>query len=192
MKGNYEIVVVGTSSGGTKTLRQIFSVLPPDFILPICVIQHLHPLQKSAAIVKFHENCKIPLKEATDKEPIMAGHIYIAPPNYHLLIEDGRYLALSVDAKVNFSRPSIDVLFDSAVDVYGQKIIGIILTGANHDGSQGLHTIARVGGCTIVQDPETAKVPAMPLAALARTQADYILPPDKIGHLLTQLAQDNE
>ncbi|MDF1512426.1 MAG: chemotaxis protein CheB [Anaerolineae bacterium] len=189
MRNGYEIVVVGTSSGGTQVLRQIFKALTPGFSLPICVVQHLYPLQKSATIVKFHENCYLPIKEAEDKEPLVAGRIYVAPANYHLLIEDDRTLALSVDARVNFTRPSIDVLFESAVDVFGTHTIGIILTGANSDGAQGLSRIGKAGGITIVQDPESASAPSLPLSALAVTAVDHILPPNSIGSLLNTIAE---
>jgi len=175
VKNYYEVVLIGTSTGGTEALFQVFKALLPDFSLPILVIQHLHPLQDKATIVEFHENCMIPIKEAEEQELIRPGQVYFAPPNYHLLIEDDHTFVFSIDTQVNFARPSIDVLFESAVDVYGKHIIGIILTGANHDGAQGLQLIGNKGGLTIVQDPETAIAPAMPLAAIAATKVNHIL-----------------
>ena len=189
MINQYEVVVIGVSTGGTNTLRRVFTALSPDYALPIVVVQHLHPLQDNATIVKFHENCRIPIKEAEDKERIKSDQVYIAPPNYHLMIEDNYTFTLSVDGKVNFTRPSIDVLFESAVDVYAEHIIGIILSGANNDGAQGLQLIKNKGGLTIVQDPETAVAPAMPLAALATTNVDLILSPDDIGKLLVKVSK---
>ena len=186
MKNHYEAVVIGASTGGTEAMRQVFAALSPDFPLPIFAVQHLHPLQDKATIIKFHENCTISIKEAEEKEHIRSGQVYLAPPNYHLLIEDDHTFTLTIDGKINFARPSIDVLFESAVDVYGQELIGIILTGANNDGAAGLKLIGSQGGLTIVQDPETAEAPAMPLAAIAATKVDHILPPDKIGRLLAK------
>ena len=186
MKRYYEAVVIGASTGGTEAMLQVIEALSQDFPLPIFAVQHLHPLQDKATIVKFHDNCRISVKEAEEKERIRPGQVYLAPPNYHLLIEDDLTFTLSIDAKINFARPSIDVLFESAVDVYGKELIGIILTGANNDGAQGLKLISNQGGLTIVQDPETAIAPAMPLAAIAATKVDYILPPVKIGGLLAK------
>jgi two-component system chemotaxis response regulator CheB len=128
----------------------------------------------------------MPIQEAKDKTTIRPGVIYVAPPNYHLLVEDDRTLALSIDPRVNFSRPAIDVLFESAVDVYAHHIIGVILTGGNHDGAHGLRRIKEAGGLTIVQDPKTAKAGMMPAAALAATAVDYVLPLPEIGALLAR------
>ena len=186
MNNHYEAVVIGASTGGTEAMRQIFEALSPDFPLPIFAVQHLHPLQDKATIITFNTNCEIAIKEAEEKECIRSGQVYLAPPNYHLLIEDDFTFTFSIDAKINFARPSIDVLFESAVDVYGNKLVGIILTGANNDGAEGMKLICNQGGLTIVQDPETAVAPAMTLAAIAATQVDYILPPDKIGRLLAK------
>jgi two-component system chemotaxis response regulator CheB len=187
LENAYEAVVIGASTGGTEAMWQIFEVLPADFKLPIFAVQHLHPLQDRATIIKFSNNCNILIKEAEEKELVQPGQVYLAPPNYHLLIEDDYTFTLSIDSKLNYARPSIDVLFESAVDVYEKKLIGIILTGANNDGVHGLQLISRRGGLTIVQDPETAEAPAMPLAAIAATEVDYILAPDKIGQLLAKV-----
>jgi two-component system chemotaxis response regulator CheB len=187
VKKGYKAVVIGASTGSTKALRQILEAVSSDFPLPIFTVQHLHPLQDKATIVKFHENCSIPIKEAEEKEFIRPGQVYFAPPNYHLLIEDDFTLTLSVDPKVNFARPSIDVLFESAVDVYGGNLIGIILSGENDDGALGLKYVSSMGGLTIVQDPTTAVASSMPLAAINCTNVDHILHPEHIGALLAQI-----
>jgi two-component system chemotaxis response regulator CheB len=187
VKTGYEAVVIGASTGGTKALRQVLKALSSDFPLPIFIVQHLHPLQDKATIAKFHENCSIPIKEAEEKESIQPGQVYIAPPNYHLLIEDDYTLTLSVDPRVNFARPSIDVLFESAVDVYGGNLIGIILSGANDDGALGLQYVSSMGGLTIVQNPTTAVSSSMPLAAINCTNVDHILNPEHIGVLLAHI-----
>jgi two-component system chemotaxis response regulator CheB len=132
----------------------------------------------------LHEKCQIPVKEAEAKELIKPGTIYLAPANYHLLIEHDRTFSLCVSEKVRYARPSIDVLFETAADVYRTKLIGIILTGANDDGSRGLRTIREYGGLAIVQDPATAEVGIMPQAALKATAVDYVLSLHEIGLLL--------
>jgi two-component system chemotaxis response regulator CheB len=185
----YKAVVIGTSTGGTDALNQVFGPLAPSFPLPIFVVQHLYPLQQKAGIVKFNENCRISIKEAEEKEKIKSGQVYLAPPNYHLLIEDNHTISFSVDAKVNFSRPSIDVLFESAIDVFGKQLVGILLTGANADGVKGLRKISEYGGLTIVQDPDTAVAPTMPLAALEEFNVDLILSPVKIGNFLAEITK---
>jgi two-component system chemotaxis response regulator CheB len=129
------------------------------------------------------------VKEAEEKEPIRTGYVYFAPPNYHLLIEDDLTFALSIDAKVNYSRPSIDVLFESAVHVYGSQVVAIILTGANNDGAQGIRLVKAQGGLAIVQDPQTADSPFMPKAALEATPVDGVLSPREIGRFLLKITQ---
>ena len=128
------------------------------------------------------------IKEAEEKENIQSGTIYFAPPNYHLLIEEDRSISLSNEEKVNYSRPSIDVLFESASDVYKSELIGIILTGANDDGAKGISCIESNGGLTIAQDPATAKYPIMPRSAIDTESVDYILPLEGIPVLLIKLA----
>ena len=137
------------------------------------------------------ESCKSRVKQADEKEKIVPAMIYIAPPNYHLLVEDDRTFSLSVDELVNFSRPSIDVLFESAADAYGKRLIGIILTGANSDGSNGLKKIKECGGMAIVQDPESSEADTMPRAAIKATKVDYVLPLEEIGTFLRKLGDGN-
>ena len=180
----YQAIVMGASAGGTAALEKLLPLFPPNYPLPIIIVQHLHPLQGSFLVEHYNSLCALRVKDADEKEEIKAGTIYFAPPNYHLLIEDDRTFALSVDRSVNFSRPSIDVLFESAVDAYHSHLIGVILTGANHDGAAGLRRIGRSGGLTIVQDPAGAEHSAMPKAAIAAADVDHILPLLEIGELL--------
>jgi two-component system chemotaxis response regulator CheB len=134
----YQAVVIGGSAGSTTVLTHLLPLFPADYSLPIVIAQHLHPWQDDSFAERFVGRCALKVKVANEKEPVKAGSIYFAPANYHLLIEDDRTFALSIDAKVNYSRPSIDVLFESAVDVYAPGLVGVILTGANNDGARGL------------------------------------------------------
>ena len=145
--------------------------------------------QPSLLVEFFRGKCALPVKEAEDKEPVQACTVYFAPPDYHLLLDKGPQLALSVDELVHFSRPSIDVLFESAADLYGVRLMGIILSGANADGAAGLAAIHRAGGVTIVQEPASAQVPLMALSALERSPADFVLSLDQIAGLLRTLAR---
>jgi len=184
----YQAVVIGTSAGGTAALAAVLPGLPAGYRLPIIICQHLHPRQHGPALLHYCDTIVLRIKEAGDKEHIQPGTIYFAPPNYHLLIEEDRSLALSIDERVNFTRPSIDVLFESAADAYGPALVGVILTGANHDGAQGLRRVKERGGLTIVQDPRTAEASFMPEAALHATAVDHVLALGAIGGLLAGLS----
>jgi len=186
-KNRYEAIVIGVSAGGLSALEIIFKQLDANFCLPILVVQHLSPSSENYLPVHFSARYPQNFKEADDKEEIRSNTIYFAPPNYHLLVEYDRHLALSADERVNFSRPAIDVLFESAADVFANKLIGIILTGASSDGAVGLEKIKRYGGLTIVQDPKTAEAQAMPTAAIAATDVDHILTLEEIGPFLNSL-----
>jgi two-component system chemotaxis response regulator CheB len=181
------IVVIGTSYGGMQALKTILITLPEDFSIPILIVQHLGSQSEDYLAQYLNNLCQIVVKEAEEKEQIHPGYAYLAPSNYHMLIDKKGYISLGVDEKVNYARPSIDVLFESAVDAFGSNVIGIILTGANSDGSKGLKRIKDYGGVTIVQDPNNAEADAMPKAAINLTQVDYILPLNKIANLLIQL-----
>ena len=170
-------------------LTELLPVLPVDYPLPIVVVQHLHPLQDDFHIDHLDSLCSLTVKEAEEKELIRTGYIYMAPPNYHLLIEDDLTFSLSIDERVNYSRPSIDVLFESAVHAYGSQVVAVILTGANNDGAQGIKQIKAQGGLAIVQDPQTADSPYMPKAALEATQVDCVLSPREIGRYLLTIIQ---
>lgn len=161
-----EAIVMGASAGALEALSTILPALPEGFRLPVMVVVHVPPDKRSVLAELFQAKCRIPVREVEDKEPIAAGTIYFAPPDYHLLIEMDKGLSLSSDEPVLFSRPSIDVLFESAADAYGAALIAIILTGANHDGAKGMLAVVEAGGQAIVQSPDGAFAPAMPEAAI--------------------------
>ena len=180
------IVVVGTSAGGLRALEKIIGGLPATYTLPIVVVQHRS--KESDAFADVMSNLvALPVREAEDKEPIVAPGVYLAPPDYHLMLEPGR-LALSTDETVNFSRPSIDVMFESAADAYGSGVVALLLTGANSDGTRGLGKIRRAGGYAIVQDPATAESAEMPNAAIKEGVVDKVLPLDEISKELLRIA----
>lgn len=160
-----EIVVIGASMGGRKVLELLLSQLPDLFPWPIVIVQHRSKDADGALSEFLQRKCKAAVKEAEDKEPIAQGRIYLAPPDYHLLIEDGRF-CLSTEAPVRHARPSIDVTLESAAQAYGEKVVGIILTGSSEDGAQGALRIHESGGLVLIQDPKTAEAAAMPEAAL--------------------------
>jgi len=161
-------VIIGASAGALEALSLLLPALPEDFPLPIFVIVHIPPDKPSVLADIFDAKCALRAVEAEDKEPVEAGVIYFTPPNYHMLLEDRTSIALSSEEEVLFSRPSIDVALESAADVWGPELIGIILTGANQDGARGLQAIQRAGGTAIVQNPAEAYARTMPDAALAR------------------------
>lgn len=167
-KANFEAVVMGASAGALHALSEVLVELPQDYLLPIFIVVHLPADRDSLLTELLHDKCQIDVHEAEDKEPIHAGSVYVAPRDYHLLIEKGHTLSLSSDEPVLFSRPSVDVLFESAAEAYGNGLLGIILTGANEDGAQGLKTIVAQGGAAWVQSPSSASTSTMPAAALQR------------------------
>jgi two-component system, chemotaxis family, protein-glutamate methylesterase/glutaminase len=180
----FELIVVGVSAGGLQALSTIFRGLPYGFPIPLAVVQHRARESDALALV-LQESTHLVVCEIEDKMPIEAGRAYVAPPDYHLLIDHGHF-ALSVDAPVTYSRPSIDVLFETAADELGARLIGVVLTGANRDGSRGLRRIVDRGGRAIVQDPATAEVDVMPRAAIAQVPEAAVVPLDQIArHLLT-------
>ena len=183
----YEAVVIGVSAGGLAALDQILPQLDCHFCIPILIVQHIGADSDSYLPTHFDVRCAMTVKEAEDKERIQEGRIYFAPPNYHMLVEQDRCIALSIDEKVNYSRPSIDVLFETAAITYRQKLIGVVLTGANHDGAKGLARIKQYGGLTIVQNPESAEVDTMPRAAMGATEVDKILSLKEIASFLNKL-----
>jgi two-component system chemotaxis response regulator CheB len=183
----FEIVVVGTSTGGLKALQVMLSGLPADFSLPIALVQHRGKGSESGLCEVLSQCTSLPVSEPEDKEPILRGHVYLAPRDYHLLIENGTF-ALSTDLPVAYARPSIDVLFESAADEYEERAIGVILTGANRDGARGLAQLKSRGGLTLVEDPGSAASREMPEAAIAGTKVDFILPLDEIAPCLAKLS----
>ena len=170
-----DAVVIGASAGGVEVLSMLLSALPAACRLSFVIVLHIPRERPSLLPEVFGVRCALPVKEAEDKEPIQPGTVYFAPPDYHLLIDRGPAFALSTDEAVHFSRPSIDVLFDSAADIYGERLIGVILTGANQDGAEGLAAIGRAGGRTVVQDPGSAAVAYLPEAALKQGPVDLVL-----------------
>jgi two-component system chemotaxis response regulator CheB len=182
----YDIVLVGTSWGGLAALRTLIRTLPPDFGLPVAVVQHRHRESDNLLARLLQDGTPLCVCEVEDKAPIVGGNVYIAPADYHLLVERGHF-ALSVDEPVRYSRPSIDVTFASAADAYGDGVVGVVLTGANADGARGLRRIADRGGLPIVQSPSTAESPTMPSAALRAVPDARALTIQEIGQALASL-----
>ncbi|MBW4677948.1 MAG: chemotaxis protein CheB [Desmonostoc geniculatum HA4340-LM1] len=183
---SFKIVVIGTSLGGLSALKIILQRLPADFSVAIAIVQHRHKESNKALQELLQESISLPIQEVEDKDEILPRHIYLAPADYHLLVEPGHF-ALSTDEPVSYARPSIDVLFESAADIYGEQVIGIILTGANHDGMQGLKKIKARGGITIVQEPATAESSIMPEAAISAVAVDWILTLSDIADQIVKL-----
>jgi two-component system chemotaxis response regulator CheB len=182
-------VVIGASAGGVEALLNLLTGLPANFRLPIVAVLHLPPDRDSRLAEIFQHRLPIAVREACDKESIAPATLYFAGSGYHLLVETDHSFSLSCEAPVHFSRPSIDVLMESASDAYGAALAGILLTGANYDGAAGLSRIRRQGGITVVQDPAEAQVPTMPEAAIRKLQPSFILPLSGIRNLLLELDQ---
>jgi two-component system chemotaxis response regulator CheB len=183
-----DAIVIGTSAGGVEALSRILPQIPAAMKAAILVVIHV-PRERPSLLSKlFRAKCQMTVEEAIDKTDIESGHIYFAPPDYHLLVDNGPQIALSVDDLVQYSRPSIDVLFESAADVYGARLLGVLLTGGNEDGAAGLAYIARCGGTTVLQDPAEAVAAAMPEGALKVMRPTHVLRLDGIRDLLVDLA----
>ena len=183
-KISFQAVVIGSSAGGLNALKTIFATLDKTFPLPIIIVQHISPDSDNYLPLFLDNLKKIKVKEADEKEIPQNGICYVAPPNYHLLIEGDKSFTLTVGERVNYARPSIDVLFETAAEAYREGLIGIILTGANNDGSQGLKKIKEMGGLAIVQDPEEAESDSMPLSALEVTNVDHVMKLKEITNFL--------
>ena len=182
------LVALGASWGGLHAVETVLGSLPADFGPPIVIAQHRQADSHDNMLVRLLDaRCALKVCEAEDKQELDPGTVLVAPPDYHLLVETGS-VALSVDAPLNFSRPSIDILFSSAADAYGNRVAGVVLTGANADGALGLAQIAERGGPAIVQDPETAERREMPEAALWATPEARVLALEEIGPALRELA----
>jgi len=182
-----EIVAIGASWGGLHAVGSVLGALPENFAAAVVVAQHRRADSEDGRLTSLlRARCALDVCEAEDKQALAPGCVLVAPPDYHLLVEPGS-VALSVDPPLNFSRPSIDVLLGSAADAYGDRAAGVVLTGANADGADGLARIARRGGVAIVQDPETALRREMPHAALAATPSAHVLAIEDIGPLLSEL-----
>lgn len=182
------LIVIGVSAGGFNALKRLLGALPAAFPLPLIIVQHQRPGHEGQLAVQLDRVSPLRVKEADPGEELRPATAYLAPANYHLLIERDGTVALSVDQQVCYARPSVDVLFQSAALAYGSAVIGVVLTGANHDGSAGLQAIKEHGGIAIVQDPDDAEVSQMPLSALRSVAADHIVPLDRLPGLLCALA----
>jgi two-component system chemotaxis response regulator CheB len=185
------MVVIGASYGGLAALQILLSDLSPDFPLPVVIVQHRRKDGDDGLCEYLQKRSRLPLTEPNDKEKAEPGRVYLAPRDYHLLIEKSIF-ALSTESPVAFARPSIDVLFDSAADVYRERVVGVILTGANRDGAQGLAKIKSFGGLAVVQDPESAESRAMPEAAITATPVDRVLPLAGIAPFLNELCHPTQ
>jgi two-component system, chemotaxis family, protein-glutamate methylesterase/glutaminase len=184
-----KIVVIGASVGGLSAIKIVLQNLPVDLASPIIVVQHRHPDSRDKLRDILQEDTSLKVREVEDKDEILPGYVYLAPADYHLLVESGLF-ALSTDEPVSYARPSIDVLFESAADIYGKQVIGVILTGANEDGVQGLKMVKLHFGFAIVQEPTTAECSVMPQAAINAVAVDWILPLEEIAKKLVYLCQD--
>ncbi|QBZ89722.1 chemotaxis protein CheB [Pseudomonas viciae] len=186
-RSRIEAIVVGASAGGVEALLKVFGHLRKGFGVPILVVLHLPDERDSQLASVFGHRLAVPVEEARDKQDVVPGTLYVASPGYHLSVEADRSLSLSLEDPVHHSRPSIDVLFESAADVYGANLLAVVLTGANSDGAKGLARVRELGGVTVVQDPDEAHVSTMPEAALALHEPDHILTLQDIGQLLAGL-----
>jgi len=184
---SYKAIVIGGSAGAVAALETILPALPEDFGLPVLVVQHLHPSDDGSFVRHLARAARLPVVEPCDKERSEPGRIYAAPANYHMLAERDGTISLSVDERVNWSRPSIDVLFESAAHVWREAVIAVILSGANTDGTEGMRAVKSAGGLTIAQDPADAGNPVMPRAAIDAGAVAEVLRAEEIGRRLREL-----
>ncbi len=182
-----EAVVIGASAGGVGALLHLLPGLPANYGRAVMALLHLPENRQSQLADVFQQRMALPVREAADKEPVSSGTLYFAGSGYHLSVEQDRSFSLSCEAPLHFARPSIDYLMESAADVYGDRLLGILLTGANNDGAAGMAAIAAAGGLTVVQDPQEAEVPTMPAEAIRRRAPDLVLSLDDIHTLLLML-----
>ena len=185
----YSVVAIGTSWGGLAALTTLLGGLPADFSIPVVVVQHRSPDSERLLSQLLQDATDLRVCEIEDKDPLTPGTVHLAPANYHVLIEQG-YASLTVEEPVRFSRPSIDVMLTSASDTYGAGVIGVVLTGANDDGARGLAQIVKRGGRALVQDPKTAEIPIMPIAAIRAVPTAEVLPLDALVSRLIVLSAD--
>ena len=180
-----EVIVVGASAGGLRALEAVLGGLPASFPIPVIAVQHRAKASGDSYATLLGRSTRLPVREIDDNDALDAPGVYLAPPDYHVLVEPGRMI-LSIDEPVSYSRPSIDVLFESAADAYGGAVLGVLLTGANHDGAHGLVCIKDAGGWAIVQDPLTAESPEMPNAGIATGRVDQVLSLEAIASELVR------
>jgi two-component system chemotaxis response regulator CheB len=184
-----EVIAVGTSLGGLHAISTMLRQMPANLPVPILIVQHRGATSDEGLVTILQERTVLKVVEAEDKVPLAAGTVYIAAPDYHLLVEAPGEIALSTDAPLRSARPSIDVLFETAAEAYGAGVLGVLLTGASVDGASGLSRIKALGGRAIVQDPATAECATMPAAGIAAAPVDYILPLESIGEYLVTLVE---
>lgn len=183
-----DAIVIGGSAGALEVLMGLLPALPASLRACVLIVLHL-PRDKPSLLVEiFSSRCALPVSEAQDGAPLQPGTVVVAPPNYHLLVDTGPRISLSVDTPVHYSRPSIDVLFESAADAFGPRLVGMLLSGANADGARGMAAIDQAKGMTLVQSPDTALVSTMPLAALQSVpQPSHTAPPDQLADILVAM-----
>jgi two-component system, chemotaxis family, protein-glutamate methylesterase/glutaminase len=192
VRRRFHAIAIGISAGGVGTLKTLLGAMPADFPLPLLVVQHVSPDSGGQIATFLNEVCAIRVKEADEQELPVGGTVYLAPANYHLLVEPDGRLGLSIDPPVNFSRPSADVLFETAADAFGPALIGVVLTGGGSDGSLGLKRIKEKGGMTVVQDPGDAAADSMPLHALAAVTPDYVVTLSSLVQLFVNLSKSEQ
>lgn len=183
------LIVVGGSAGSLEAILKILPALKTGLDMAIIIVVHRKPSSDTILVNLLNSRLDMPVKEAEEKEPILRSHIYIVPADYHLLIENDFTISLDVSEKINHSRPSIDVTFESAAAAAGQKLIAVLLSGANADGAEGMRKVKTKGGYCIVQDPRTAEVDYMPRQAINQAEVDKILPAEHIALYINQLLQ---
>ena len=184
----FDLVVIGASSGGLDGLIKLLKRLPQHYMIPTVAVLHQRPNRSSGVPDMLSKYTHLQVQEPDDKQGIEAGYFYVAPPNYHLLIDSDKVFSLSLDAPVNFCRPSIDIAMESAADTYRDRLLGCILTGANSDGAEGVMYVKRNGGYVVVQDPKEAAVDSMPKAAIAATDVDAVLSIEQIADRMASFA----
>ena len=190
MRTNHDInraIIIGGSSGSTRVIKQILSSLPRNCKAPVLLVRHLHVRDNGDYARHLARSSRLPVLEPHDKQRIEAGHVYVAPANYHMMVESDLTISLSVCQPVNWSRPSIDVLFDSAARTWGSGLIAVLLSGASSDGTEGLRLVKKLSGTTIVQDPDDAIVAMMPGSAVTSVPMDHITKGEDIAPLLNSL-----
>jgi two-component system chemotaxis response regulator CheB len=183
-----EAVVIGASAGGIDALRTLLPALPAETPFPVVVVVHVHRETDTPLVGIFRTTCAVEVREALDKEPVVGETVWFAPADYHLLVESDRTFSLSIEGLVNYSRPAIDPLFESAAVAYGPSLVGIILTGGSPDGARGAAAVRKAGGVLVVQDPSGAEAPTMPLAALACVRPDALGDVAEIAKMLRAAA----
>ncbi len=181
----YDVIAIGASAGGLQALSEVLQPLPPDFP-PILIVQHLDPSHKSQLASLLVRKTGKQVKQAEHDEPILSGMVYIAPPDEHLLVGPGK-IQLAHSQLVHFSRPSIDLLFESVAGMYGTRSMGVVLSGSNRDGSMGIRAIKQAGGTTLAQDPKTAEFPVMPRSAIETDCVDCVVPLKEFAGKIEQL-----